>query len=231
MASKMVKKILKTKLIKKVFFRKLSRVREGEFLEKYSSNLKTLDIGAKSKENNKYFSNITILNTESYEGVDIVANAENLTGTVQDESFDIVLCLSVLEHSKYPKKIIEEIERILKKRGVAIISVPFIMSLHDTPEDYWGFTKYGLLELFKDFKVVEIKDNMNSLETMGYLYHRLFFQTNVLGTRIFSIIFFIFSKFNYLVKKIITKQYGYISGKREEVNVLSNSILAVFKKI
>jgi len=230
MVSKLAKKILKTGFFRKIFLRKLSRVRESKFLERYSSDLRTLDIGAKSKENGRYFPNITTLNLEQHKDVDILADAENLGGLIENESFDIILCLSVLEHTKHPEKIIREIKRILKKEGLVIVTVPFIMSLHDTPDDYWRFTKYGLLELFKDFELVEIKENMNSLETMGYLYHRLFLQTEVLGTRALSIIFFIFSKCNYLFKKIITKEYGYINGKRQESYVLSNGILAVFRK-
>ena len=231
MVSKLAKKILKTGFFRRIFLKKLSRVREDEFLKRYSSDLKTLDLGAKSKENSRYFPNITTLNLEPYQDVDILADAENLKGVIKDESFEIILCLSVLEHTKHPEKVIGEIKRILKKEGLVIVTVPFIMSLHDTPEDYWRFTRYGLLELFKDFELVEIKENMNSLETMGYLYHRLFLQTETLGTRTLSIIFFIFSKCNYLFKKIITKEYGYINGKKEESHILSNAILATFRKI
>ena len=231
MASKLAKKIFKMKLFRRIFLRKLSRIKEDKFLQKYSSDLKTLDIGAESKENSKYFPKITTLNFESHRDVDIVADAENLTGIIEDESFDRVLCLSLLEHTKHPEKVVGEMERILKKGGLVIINVPFVMSLHDTPNDYWRFTKYGLLELFKGFEVIEIKENMNSLETMGYLYHRLFLQTKVFGARVFSIIFFIFSKGNYLIKRIITKEYGYINGKRGETHILSNSILAVFRRI
>lgn len=230
MVSKMVKRIIKNNFIRKIFFRKLSRKREDEFLKKYSSQLETLDIGAKSKENKKYFPNLTTLNVISGKEIDIVADAENLKRLIKDESFDIVLCLSVLEHSKNPQKIVGEIKRILKKGGLAIVSVPFVMPLHDTPEDYWRFTKYGLLEIFKEFELVEIKDNMNSLETIGYLYHRLFLQTKTCGTRFLSIIFFIFAQFNFLIKGIITKEFGYVNGKREEKSILSNAIFAVFRK-
>ena len=109
------------RIIKKIFFSKLSRKREGEFLKKYSSNLKTLEIGAKSKIYSQYFPDLTTLNIESGQGVDVVANAEDLGGVIKDESFDIILCFSVLEHTKHPMRIIDNIHRILKKGGRVLV--------------------------------------------------------------------------------------------------------------
>ena len=111
--SNMVREMVK-KIIKKLFFSKLSRKREAEFLKKHASDLKTLEIGAKSKENIKYFPNLTTLNIEPGQAVDIVANAEDLEGVIKNESFNVVLCFSVLEHTKYPIKIVDNIFRILK---------------------------------------------------------------------------------------------------------------------
>jgi ubiquinone/menaquinone biosynthesis C-methylase UbiE len=221
------------RIIKKIFFSKLSRKREIEFLKKYSSDLKTLEIGAKSKDNKRYFSNLTTLNIESENGVDIVADAEYLEKVIKDETFDIVLCFSVLEHTKHPIKIIDNIYRILNKGGMVLVSVPFIMSLHDTPNDYWRFTRYGLLELFKNFELLEIKDSMNSLETIGYLYHRLFLQTKS-WSKIPNFLFFCFSKITYLLGKIMNApEFGHYftyKRKRQESNILANNIIAIFKK-
>lgn len=219
--------------IKKFFCNKLSRKREAEFLRRHSSDLKTLEIGAKSKGNIQYFPNLTTLNIESGEEVDIVADAENLEKIIENQSFDIVLCMSMLEHVKHPIKIVENIERILKKDGIAIVSVPFIMPLHDTPQDYWRFTRYGLMELFKDFQLVEIKDSMTSLESIGYLYHRLFLQSESF-TKIVNLFYFIFSKITYFFAKFLRrKEFGhYFTYKKrhQEENIITVNILAVFKK-
>jgi ubiquinone/menaquinone biosynthesis C-methylase UbiE len=221
------------RIIKKIFFSKLSRKREEEFLKKYSSGLKTLEIGAKSRVNVQYFSNLVTLNIEVGKEIDIVADAENLEGIIKDQSFDLILCISVLEHTKHPMKIVENIKRILKKDGMVIVSVPFIMSLHDTPGDYWRFTRYGLLELFEGFELLEIKDYMNSLETIGYLYHRLFLQTKGF-TKISNLFFFFLSKVNYFLSKIIkNKEFGHFftyKEKRQEINILTTNIMAVFRK-
>lgn len=225
--------IVLNNLIKKFFCNKLSRKREGVFLKKYSSDLKTLEIGAKSRNNAQYFSDLTTLDVESGEDVDIVADAENLEKIIENQSFDIVLCMSMLEHVKHPIKVVEGIRRVLKNEGIVIVSVPFIMSLHDTPNDYWRFTRYGLLELFKDFELIEIKDSMNSLETIGYLYHRLFLQTKS-WSKIPNLVFFCFSKISYFLGKIMkSSEFGHYftyKYKHQEENILVANIIAVFKK-
>ena len=42
----------------------------------------------------------------------------------KNNSFDIVVCSDVIEHLKYPQKLLEEIKRILKPGGKALISTP-----------------------------------------------------------------------------------------------------------
>ena len=42
----------------------------------------------------------------------------------RNESFNIIFCLEILEHVKEPRKVIEEIFRLLKKNGTFICSVP-----------------------------------------------------------------------------------------------------------
>ena len=42
----------------------------------------------------------------------------------ENESFDIVTMLAVIEHLSYPEDILKEINRILKKDGILLITVP-----------------------------------------------------------------------------------------------------------
>jgi SAM-dependent methyltransferase len=58
--------------------------------------------------------------------------------------FDTVLCTEVLEHTKKPFQVINEVTRVLKPGGTLILSVPFIYPLHEAPNDYWRFTPHGL---------------------------------------------------------------------------------------
>lgn len=52
----------------------------------------------------------------------VVGNA--MATNFEAESFDIVVCSEVLEHVPQPEKILKEINRILKRGGLAIISTP-----------------------------------------------------------------------------------------------------------
>jgi SAM-dependent methyltransferase len=60
-----------------------------------------------------------------------------------DESFDTVFCCSVLEHVPRPWEALSEVRRILVPGGTLIISLPFILHLHDLPHDYYRFSIYG----------------------------------------------------------------------------------------
>ena len=64
--------------------------------------------------------------------------------------------MEVFEHLKDPFLAIQNLRKILKKEGIIIISTPFILGIHDTPHDYFRYTKFGLMNLFKDFSNVNI---------------------------------------------------------------------------
>jgi len=79
----------------------------------------------------------------------------------RDASFDTVFCCSVLEHDPEPWDALVETRRVLTPDGCAIISLPFVLHLHDEPHDYYRFTKYGLKHLatHAGFKVEAIVEN------------------------------------------------------------------------
>lgn len=87
-------------------------------------------------------------------GVDMVMNGQKLE--FEDESFDCVISAETLEHDDAPWKTADEIYRVLKDKGVLLVTVPGIgFPRHDFPNDYWRFTTAGLKALFKDFVTVE----------------------------------------------------------------------------
>ncbi|MFZ4400517.1 MAG: class I SAM-dependent methyltransferase [Bacteroidales bacterium] len=74
-----------------------------------------------------------------------------------NESFDFVLCTEVLEHIPEPYKFIDEVYRILKFGGKALITVPWSARYHYIPNDYFRYTPTTLHKLFCNFKEVIIK--------------------------------------------------------------------------
>jgi SAM-dependent methyltransferase len=65
----------------------------------------------------------------------------------EDESFDTVLCTSVLEHVDNPELAMGEIARVLRSGGHALVTVPFLYPTHEAPYDFQRYTHYGLAGL------------------------------------------------------------------------------------
>lgn len=85
------------------------------------------------------------------------------------ESFNNVLCIEVLEHTKHPASLIKEMYRVLRKRGKILISVPFSARQHHVPHDYYRYTKFLLRELLEEagFEKIVITDRGNQISVLA----------------------------------------------------------------
>ncbi len=77
-----------------------------------------------------------------------------------NESIDSLFCMAVLEHVYDPKKGAEELVRVLKRGGEALIYVPFMYRYHaNTTEDYRDYFRYskdGIGYLFRECSSITI---------------------------------------------------------------------------
>jgi 2-polyprenyl-3-methyl-5-hydroxy-6-metoxy-1,4-benzoquinol methylase len=80
--------------------------------------------------------------------IDVYYDGENIP--FEDNRFDVVLCSEVIEHVKHPFNFLQEIHRVLKPGGTLILTCPFLQVLHETPNDFFRYTYYGLSELMKN---------------------------------------------------------------------------------
>lgn len=159
-----------------------------QFALQFAPEKQVLDIGCGKKPYEKFFGC-------QYTGIDplpqvhpeVVGNAWSLP--FPDNTFDGVIMNQSLEHIARPNKSIAEVQRVLKKGGTAIITVPQTMKNHSEahpaetapvhnfdPEqepywrvDYWRFTKFGLIYLFKEFKIVSIAPTNGYISTLCQL--------------------------------------------------------------
>lgn len=86
---------------------------------------------------------------------DIVGSALKIPAP--DNSFDGVVCFQVLDDLKNPAEAVKEMRRVLKPGGYGLLSVPQSNELHDEPNDYWRFTRYGIVALLSEAELEIIK--------------------------------------------------------------------------
>lgn len=207
---------------------KITRNALNIFLEKHKSEKYTLDLGCKNSPYSALFPNRTGMDIENGYGVDIVGDAHSLP--FEDNKFDIVLCTEVLEHLHTPEKAVSEMKRVLSPNGQLILTTRFIFPLHDAPNDYFRYTKYGLKYLFRDWEITELVEEVDTVQTISVLFERLMLQTES-SHKFFKIFWlflrWLFPKLHFLIKK----EYGDINRAREEKSILSSGYYLICKNI
>ena len=119
------------------------------------------------------------LNNIKYITTDLQESRVSLNSDVQklpfkDNLFDIVICSHVLEHVPDDKKGMQEILRVLKKNGWAILQVPLNVNLEVTYEDPSIISPLERLKHFGQEDHVRIygRDYYKRLENAGFLIRR-----------------------------------------------------------
>lgn len=92
------------------------------------------------------------LDLEPGEGVDVVCDLTQGIGDLEPESFDLVICCSVLEHVAKPWKMADNIVRLMKPKAQLYVSAPWVWRYHAYPDDYFRYSWRGLQSLFEPLK-------------------------------------------------------------------------------
>jgi len=94
---------------------------------------------------------------------DIVGDAQQLP--LESSCADIVFSTQVIEHVPNPEKLVREAFRVLKPRGVLLLTGPFYWPLHEEPHDFYRFTRYGFEHLLSSagFEVVSIRGDAGAV--------------------------------------------------------------------
>lgn len=69
---------------------------------------------------------------------------------LKKDTYNLVLCNQVLEHVFEPDLFLKEINRVMQKDGILILTVPFVWDEHEQPYDYARYTSFGLKYLLSE---------------------------------------------------------------------------------
>jgi len=127
-----------------------------------------LDIGSQNAPYKKYlrYKRYFTLDIDKGSSPDILGDICTLKW--REEDFDLILMTEVLEHLESPEKAIKKCYRLLKKRGLILVTTRFIHPYHPCPKDFYRFTEDSLKSLFKDFSRIEIFPQGNRLLALWF---------------------------------------------------------------
>jgi len=63
---------------------------------------------------------------------------------MDDQSVDVIISIQVLEHLSEPQQALKEMYRVLKPGKSVFLTTPFAQEEHQTPYDFYRYTRYGL---------------------------------------------------------------------------------------
>lgn len=115
------------------------------------TGLSVLDVGCGDRPYEALWSSAA-----SVVGFDVPGNMHaDLHGSIDalpvaDASFDVVLCLQVLEHVPDPAAAVRELRRVVRPGGRVLASTHGVYPYHPNPDDLWRWTHSGLERLFRD---------------------------------------------------------------------------------
>jgi SAM-dependent methyltransferase len=207
---------------------KITRRSLESFLPQYASSALTLDVGAGGSAYGRWFPHRVMVDVDPARGPDIVADAHALP--FADNSFDLLLCTEMLEHVVDPPRALSEMRGVLKPDGRLLLTTRFVYPLHDTPNDYFRFTRFGLEYLLREWSDVVIAPELSTMETLGALLQRITFQTDMRGGKLTKAIFTLVAWCCTKGDRLIRREYGDIHRSARVSGMMASGYLITARK-
>jgi SAM-dependent methyltransferase len=100
---------------------------------------------------------------------DVIADAHRLP--FSDGCFAAVVAYNAFEHYHNPRRVAEEIFRVLRPGGQVLVRTAFLQPLHEAPWHFYNCTKYGLELWFVGFETLALRvsDNFQPAHALAWL--------------------------------------------------------------
>lgn len=137
----------------------------------------------------------------------IKAFGENLP--FETDSIDFVICNGLLPHIKEPRKIVDEIYRVLKPRGRVYFDISFLHPFNPAPNDYNRLTLSGLEYLCGKFDKIQSGMCLGPNSAIARIlveYAQVFFRNKSLKRAAKNLAKIIVFPFKYLDKLLINNK-------------------------
>jgi len=131
-------------------YNRFNRRRVKHFIDQWGNNSLIVEIGSLRRE---FSSRVINVDIKFSPGVDVVANGCYLP--FRSETLHAVIARGILEHVSTPLRVVEEIYRSLKNKGMVYLEVPFVQGFHADPGDYQRYTLDGVELLCDKFRKIE----------------------------------------------------------------------------
>ena len=139
-----------------------------------------------------------------------------------DGSFDVVVCLEVIEHLPQPEQVLREVNRVLRAGGRAYFSMPFLYPIHDAPHDFTRWTENGWRRRARDagFSIQRLHKRTHAVRAAGLLaclaltgpIARMGRAAAVLYLPLAAVLVFVINSLAYLASLIIPDWPGMATG-------------------
>lgn len=151
-----------------------------------------LDVGCGNKPYRRFF------NVDEYIGIDIHNEAHDHTGEpvdvfydgkkipFEDKRFDSVFSSEVFEHVFHLEELVVEINRVMVKDGILLVTLPFVWIEHEKPNDFARYSSFGIRNLLErqGFEILNLKKTSTYIETITQLRAAYVYNTLLPGRRL-----------------------------------------------
>jgi SAM-dependent methyltransferase len=216
------------KTISRALSGKLTRITLDRFIAAHATTRLTLDIGAQNSPYAAFFPRRIGLDIRPGAGVSIIGDARTLG--IGDATVDTVLCTEVLEHLNEPQNAIDEMFRVLRPGGELLLTTRFLFPLHDAPDDYFRYTKYGLRHLLRRFEILELQEETTAVGTLAVLLQRLGMQAETLGWTPLRAAWLLAAQAARPFSFLITKEYGDSRRRAPEQGIMTSGYHVACRK-